>query len=53
VPTKTRPMGIIERVPSLEATATARLRRALIPRLVRKQPIGPMQSLFAEIFRSS
>ncbi len=32
------------------ATATARLRRALIPLLVNGRTIGPAQSLFAEIF---
>jgi hypothetical protein len=32
------------------ATATARLRRALIPLLVNGRTVGPAQSLFAEIF---
>jgi hypothetical protein len=32
------------------AVAEARLRRALIPRLIGGQNVGPAQSLFAEIF---
>jgi hypothetical protein len=32
--------------------AELRLRRALVPLLVSGQGVGPMQSLFAEIFRT-
>jgi len=34
-------------------TAMTRLRRALIPMLVNRQTVGPVQSLFARIFGAS